>query len=505
LQAATATLREATRRRRGLTTTIGIFLLVRIVFWISGGRFRWWGVVFSWQVLDVKELSRQPIQSVAALHIQPPAFNLFIALVVDISPFSNGITFQVLYFFFALVTVIGVWLLLDELGFSPVINTIGACIVAASPVLLSYENLPTYEVPVAMLLVLSAWLCVRYVKERTFRLFLAFVITTTLVVLTRALFHPLWLIVVLGALLWFARPAFEWRRCAAALAIPLVLVGGWMLKNEIRFGDPSMTSWLGMNLTRGVVAPMPKHDVEAMIRQGTLSKAAAVPPFSVYKSYEPYFGKCHSSSHNPLLALPEKDHTGLSNFNAQCFIPVYNDAMSNALAALRHRPQRYLSTRWAPTVAHFEDDYGPLQIGTNGIGTHGIWALDALQYVYKPMLVSPKMHIDESGWMFPLFPGYGFPFSFMLLFSTIFLTTRGAIGAWRAVRKRANAADAGWAFVGFTVLYLTIVSITTEFGENARFRTMADPLLLGLGAAALAAQVQLAVRALRSRRVSAST
>ncbi|HEY7438571.1 MAG TPA: hypothetical protein VIC35_04190, partial [Acidimicrobiia bacterium] len=122
LQAATATLREATRRRRGLTTTIGIFLLVRIVFWISGGRFRWWGVVFSWQVLDVKELSRQPIQSVAALHIQPPAFNLFIALVVDISPFSNGITFQVLYFLFALATVIGVWLLLDELGFSPVIN-----------------------------------------------------------------------------------------------------------------------------------------------------------------------------------------------------------------------------------------------------------------------------------------------------------------------------------------------------------------------------------------------
>ena len=34
-----------------------------------------------------------------------------------------------------------------------------------------------------------------------------------------------------------------------------------MVKNDVLFGTPTLSSWLGFNLQRGVVAPMDRTDV----------------------------------------------------------------------------------------------------------------------------------------------------------------------------------------------------------------------------------------------------
>ena len=64
--------------------------------------------------------------------------------------------------------------------------------------------------------------------------------------LTRSLYHPIWLVVVVGATLVVARRHLDRRQVAAAIAVPLVLIGGWMLKNQALYGRPTLSSWVGM-------------------------------------------------------------------------------------------------------------------------------------------------------------------------------------------------------------------------------------------------------------------
>src|SRR5262249_51643812 len=157
-------------------------------------------------------------------------------------PLTSAVTFQLVYLACGVIIVIALRALLLELGFSPAAATTGACIVAADPVLLSFENAATYEYPVAMLLVVSAWLCARYVRTRRQSTLIWFVVALTTVVLTRALLHPLWLIASVALLLFVVRPRIS-PRLLVVLAIPLVLIGGWMVKNQVVFGDATLSSW----------------------------------------------------------------------------------------------------------------------------------------------------------------------------------------------------------------------------------------------------------------------
>ena len=143
------------------------------------------------------------------------------------------------------------------------------------------------------------------------------------------------------------RPRAGWRAIGAAAAIPLVLVGGWIVKNEVLFGEPTMSSILGGNLARGVIAPMPRDAVEDLIRDGSITPAARVRAFSAYSAYQPGIGPCRTHwTPTVVRALVKED--GISNFNAVCFLRVYRQEQHNALVLLRERPGDYLGTRYAP-------------------------------------------------------------------------------------------------------------------------------------------------------------
>ena len=87
----------------------------------------------------------------ALLHIQPPAFNLFVGVVERWSPLSAVFTYQVLYLACGLTLLLVLRALLLELGCTELAATVGTVVVALDPVLLSYENTVTYELPVATL------------------------------------------------------------------------------------------------------------------------------------------------------------------------------------------------------------------------------------------------------------------------------------------------------------------------------------------------------------------
>ena len=477
------------REQRGTLVGLGVFFAVRIVFWATGGGFSMVMLRVSYQLLDVRQLRAHPVQSVALLHIQPPLFNLFVGSVLRWSPISSAVTFQLAYLAAGVVIVIALRAVLLELGCPPIAATIGVCAVAVNPLLLGYENTITYEYPTAMFVVLSALLCIRYVRNRRVVTLTGFVSVLTITVLTRALFHPVWLAACTALVMLLAPPRTTWPHALAVLAIPLVLVGGWMLKNEVLFGNATLSSWFGMNLDRGVIAPMPRHDIQALIAERRLTRAALIPPLSPYSAYATVFGPCRSDFSEPVLRA-DINTTGYTNFNADCFLRVYADAQHNALNAVIDRPGVYLSTRWAPIAQHFSLPPVEAQApGMDHVG-HNV-VMRNLARGYRVLQIPVSATVDLPGATDPLLAGstYTVSFSLVVLLATLLVALRAGVSVFRVWRKQRGPAEIAWVFLGVTVLYVTIVSIATEYGENQRFRAMIDPILVGVFAAQLVAIV----------------
>ncbi|HWJ98524.1 MAG TPA: hypothetical protein VNQ33_10220, partial [Acidimicrobiales bacterium] len=205
----------------------------------------------SWQLIDVPVLEHDPLGSVWYLHTQPPLYNLVIGGLLRWSPLPPLGSIFGLY----LAALCGAaFLFTDVLAkwrVRPWIAGLIAGVVLADPNLLATINIASYEVPVTFLLMLVLWCFQRYLQRPGWGPLLGLSGALTALVMMRSLFHPAFALVVVGVAV-VARRA-SWRQVTAGLAIPIVLAGGWMLKNEVLFGTPTMSSWLGFNVQRGVV------------------------------------------------------------------------------------------------------------------------------------------------------------------------------------------------------------------------------------------------------------
>jgi hypothetical protein len=479
----------------GVLVLLAVYAAVRVAYWATGGRFSTAALQTSWQLLDLHRLTADPFGSVALLHIQPPAFNLFVGVVERWSPISGALTYQLLYLVCGLTLVLTLRALLAELGCPGVAATAGAVIVALDPVLLSYENTVTYELPVATLLVVSGWCCARYARTRSTGHLVAFVAAVTAAALTRALLHPVWLVAMVLLVVLAIRPRSGWRAVGVAVVLPVVLVGGWMLKNQILFDEPTMSSILGGNLARGVIAPMPRSAVDALIRTGDLTPAARVRAFSGYDAYQPAIGPCRTHW-TPTVVRSLVKSDGISNFNAVCFLRVYRQEQHNALVLLRERPADYLGTRYAPFSIHFFHDMAPDRYHHNA-------TLQALTDVWDPLLLRWHVTIGDQDWTNTLIPGAPppvVPMSTLLVVMTAFVIALGVAALTRIVRGRARRGDLARGYLAITVAFVALVSITTEYGENGRFRFLVDPIVIGWAVA----QIVTYGHAWRARRVDAA-
>jgi hypothetical protein len=448
----------------------------------------------AWQLLDLRHLGDDPIGAVWYLHTQPPLHNLVVGLVAW-TPLPPAGTLFVLYAASLLVTGLALHALLVRWRIPPVPAGAVVALALASPSLPNTVRIVSYEIPVAMLVVGTLWAIQRYLDEPALRWLLAASATATLGVLSRSLLHPLWLVAVV-ALVLVARPVPP-RHLAAAAAIPLVLVGGWVVKNQVLFDTATTSSWLGFNLQRGVTGPMADRDVDAAVRDGSVSPQAAQQPWLDLDAYAATAG-CRPRHGDPAVARPVKslDAGGeIANFNAECYLPAYEQAQRDAVALVRRSPRRYVETR-VPSLAM---TYRRVSSG---------WDLERnwLDTLYAPALIEVEYTADMRDWNLPLLPVDELPIrsSLTLAACTLVVVGRSALAAarlarrgWRA-RHRWPADEVVWIVAGWTVLVVVLGSSLVEFGENSRFRATVDPLLIALPLAAL-------IRLVRARRAEPPT
>lgn len=428
-----------------------------------------------WQVLDLRVLGDDPLRSLWYLHTQPPGYNLILgALAWSPLPLAGG------WYALNVAALAGVGLLVHAMlvrwGVGPVAAGVVVAVALLDPSLLGALRFGHYEILVAFGIVAALASAQRYLDEPRPRWLLLSSATVTLCVLVRSLFHPAWAVAAI-ALLVAIRPAPR-RYVAAAIALPLVLSGGWMLKNQLVFGELTTSSWLGFNLQRGVVAPMARDAVRADVASGRVSSLALEYPWGSIGQYDPWVGDCTTHDH-PAVSLPEKQpYLGIriANFNHECFLPVYRQARADAVRLIREHPGRYLSTRADGLMMSY-------QVGDTG-PAGDTW----IDRAYRPALLVTGVRLSQDDWNLPLvgWDHVRLDVSLTLALLSGFVAGRGTVAAvrlartgWRT-RRRWPTGEVMWVVVAATVAVVLVGGVLVEFGENGRFRSSLDPLLIAL-------------------------
>lgn len=252
-----------------------------------------------------------------------------------------------------------------------------------------------------------------------------------------------------------------------------------MAKNELVFGDATLSSWLGMNLERGVIAPMGHDTVETLIAQGRLPEIVSVAPFVEYDSYALYTEPCESAHTHPAAAEPLRPD-GFPDYNYECFLPVYSAMFDAALDAVRERPITYLVLRG--DALKFSADH----VEEAGYGKR---VLQFIRPLYRIAFIDVRSDVDMSGWYHPLFgPGtvIVYPSGVVVI---AFLICCGVVvrSLVRIRRRRASPETLLNAVAAFTVVWVVLTGALLEMGENARFRVMIHPVMILVALAATSA------------------
>lgn len=452
--------------------TVTIVWLVSYLWAVAAGcRFTTSLAEGGWQFAPYRLLVSDPFTTSFGMTVQPPLWNLIVGVIAAWSPFGAGFSLQVLIAATSLtIGLLAARLaLLVELGASAAV-VIG-CIAAFQPSTWQTVFGVAYELPTAMLLLLLLNVIVTCGGRLTRRHLIGATAVTTALVLVRTVYHPIWLLAAIVLFLRLARPRVTGRSAALILGLPVILVGALIIKNATIAGTPSLASWEGMNLLRSVQVAIPEADLQHDYSSGDVSAVATTPSFSPYVAYRPFMPPCSTTGDGVRDVSSFRREAGTSfigngpsmipNFNYRCYQPVFQQARRDAMVLIMRHPDRWLEARLVSTRTWFTD-YPP--------------AWSWLRPIHDATHVNFAA-VDLSDWN-DTYPHWIFGMEVSLVGLADFLVLLAASGycLLRLVRGRQSNTDV--LILGTLVLYLTtmIPSIVFELGEQARFRSMVDPM-----------------------------
>jgi hypothetical protein len=261
-----------------------------------------------------------------------------------------------------------------------------------------------------------------------------------------------------------------------------------MVKNQVLFGEPQLSSWTGPSLTKVVQARTTPETRRADVAAHRASPLFALPPYQPLASYASSMPACHRRHPGvPVLDSPQKQTApGVVNFNDECFLAVFAAEQHDALRSIRHDPGHY-AVNVGLAMRLFYIDV-PVQVRRARVERVVQRVYDVLELGIP--LQSPLYGDSESG-------TFSSRFLLLLALALAGAVVRGLVELRRWARRRTSPAGMVWLVGASTCTWLLVIGAMLEIPENLRFRSYADPFLL----CALVAAGTWSVRAIR-RRVS---
>lgn len=437
----------------GLTV---LFLASRLVFYAFGVRFDAAPLAEFWQYLDPGLLEQDLLSSVFHLHSQPPLFNLFLGLVLKLSPVAPALAFHGLYQAAGLVCHLATFALMRWLAVGRLAAAVLSTVLVVRPSFVLFENWLMYDVPVTALLCLAAvWLAL-FARRGAARYAHAFFATLLLLCAARSLFHLVYFLAALALLAGLTRGRRR-RIVLGAAAGPLLLLVLLYVKSWLLFGHAGPSTWLGMNLARIATAAMSPQELARLHAQGHLSRTATVPPFSPPGSY----GRQHfeGARYPGIAALAERfKSTGSVNYNHEAYISISRAYADDARWIVTHRPGAYLHGVAKAWYNYFKPQTEISHVSANRDRLRGYAAAGA-RVLYGRLPFSFEYRGEEKP--IYLFSMLGVPLLILYAF-------------YRA-RQGGPASRLVLAFMALSAVYVALLGNSLEVWENQRFRFYTDP------------------------------
>jgi hypothetical protein len=447
------------------TLSLVVFVVSRVAVAAAGVRFQTSWLDIAWQVSDLQLLEDRLLETVWYGHSQPPVLDLAVGLVLKFSPLDLVATFTISSLLLGVVLTVACVDLLRRLGAGRVAQTLVTCLAICSPQMVLYSNWVSYEFPVTVGLLVLVDLMVAYVARPAAILLAAVVGTASLCVLTRSLLHPVLLVAVVAVALIAARPRGGRSALVLAVVVPLAPVLLFVGRSLVLWEQPSLSSWFGMNVARVALLDIPVERREELISRGDMSPLALELPFSPYERYAPHMAPCEPTHPDVAdLTRPAKAN-GTSNFDYECYLPVFQQYGRDALAGIRAEPMTYLRSERTAYLLFFSSTHRYYFLGDNA--AH----LDGLITAYD--VVMPR-------------PSYlGTPIDVVGVAATALTLAAAAVSVVRWWRDGSSPARAGLVLAGGLVLFVMVAGNLFEVGENQRFRVLVEPITWVVAAAVI--------------------
>ncbi|MES1949252.1 hypothetical protein S4A8_00285 [Salinisphaera sp. S4-8] len=463
---------------------IGIYVISRLCFFAAGVRFDLEPIATSWQLLDPILLRENLAESLFYMPGQPPLYNLVIGLVLKLGddPLTLTIAFRALYSALAIASVLLLYSLVRKLTDNAKLAFGVATLFMLTPALVLYEAIPYYTLMILALLGAIAWLFHLCMERFTFVRALALFFAMAALIYTRSMFQWQWF-VVLALFCALVLPGYRKAVFAAAL-VPLVLVFALYGKNLMVTGHFATSDWMGMSLSKLTTLAIDKPERERMVAAGTLTDMALMDfPFNTPEAYADIFDKVEPTG---ITVLDQKrKSTGHVNYNHLAYADVSEQALADAITAVRIHPEVYLQsmgTAWLMFMRP-SSDYPFLQDNRAAIEPYSR-AFSLLLAGQPAYPTEPKFDLEDGQIGILITIGYA-----LAVLYGLFVLVRCAI------RRRVSAVDATLIFLCLNIMYVSVIGNAFEVDENQRFRFAVNPFI----AATLAVLASRIVATLRRR------
>jgi len=433
-----------------------------------------------WQLLPLGLLRHDLGRSLWNLHSQPPLYNLFCGFLVHLPPGLQKPVAASLFAALGLVLVLTTFAILDAIGARKGIAFALTLLVVADPSVVLYENWLSWSYPTAVLLTVGVFCVLRWIGTTRPRWAAGAMASFASVVLIDTTFQWPWLLAIAAVVLighWRS-----WRRCLAAMAVPLVITAGWYAKDAAQFGTTATSSWLGMNLYQTTLEQARPSDIRALVRHGVLDGLAGTTAFKPVAVYVPQFASLPKKGSPATVYLSSE--RGMPNYNNLVYLEVSAKYLHDDLAYIEARPGRYASvvTMGAQVWAIPADQYGWVKSDERAIRSYS--------RLYDVVVMLQPLH---NGWHASAAaelqgkrpPADAISWTVVLVAALDLLVAPAVL----YLRRRNRAWLVCGTIMWLTFAYSLLVTSLTEVGENMRFRFELGtvPMILAAGTVIAAA------------------
>lgn len=460
---------------RGWALLAAAFLATRVALYAAGLRIN---LDLHWMFLeDLEALRHHLLRTVFYFHAFAPGMNLITGVLLKLGPAHiDGLATGLFWAFGALMTL-SLARILIALGLSRWAAMALALAFSLLPQTLFLENLYLYTYLCACLLAAAGVAFRRALLRATARAWFWFFLICAVLGWLYTVFHLVWFALMAAVALTAQARAggLGWRRALGRVAlgasVPALLMLGLYAKNYALFGVFGATSWGASNMTLATTQQMRPAERSRWIRQGKLSRFAAInvyAPPSAYLELVPKREYPWPGSNE--LTRPT---TGVPNYNHGLFLEVNEARRKDVAYFLEARPKDYLRrvlTKNLPSLFHATTHWHPYDRRPESPHREHRAVLGGYERLYDSLVHAwPVRNVG------------------LYVFLPAFLVW-AIWAAWRRLRASDPETFATGALLAFCVLQiLFVVSASSLFTswETSRYRYSVEPCIWVVVAAAL--------------------